>query len=117
MVLAGEASDRSATGAPYQVAERDFETSFGWNPIVSRATRKSGRGETVTRQGDMQSDPKARRRHRDTTISLAPLEFGEALLRIGPHPKDDEPASSQGNEEARSEGRRRGHSNGQGPEG
>src|SRR4051794_20400007 len=39
----------------------------------------------------------------DKFISLAPLDFEQAmkgLLQAGPHPKDDEPAPSDGNEKA-----------------
>ncbi len=46
----------------------------------------------------------------DKRISLAPLEFEEALealLKTGPHPKVDEPAPVEGNEKAPPKGRRK----------
>lgn len=47
----------------------------------------------------------------DKRISLAPLDFEEALeglLQAGPHPKDDEPEPEQGKKTASPNGRRGG---------
>lgn len=45
-------------------------------------------------------DPKDRPLRSDKRVSLAPLDFEQALgglLRAGPHPKDDEPQPAEGN--------------------
>ena len=48
-------------------------------------------------------DPSDRPLKNDKRVSLAPLDFEQALggiLQAGPHPKDDEPEPAEGKEKA-----------------
>lgn len=55
-------------------------------------------------------DPKDRPLKNDKRVSLAPLDFEQALggiLRAGPHPKDDESEEAEDVEKAPPKGRRK----------
>ena len=55
-------------------------------------------------------DSRDRPRRNDKRVSLAPLDFEQALggiLRAGPHPKDDGPQSAEGKENAPPKRRRK----------